>query len=97
MTVELGHDVSLKEPMLFDDQPTGGGVFRSTAEGTYSSTTARLKKNKTTHPPTRDSFRGGKLCKTDLQSEFISNLCLIVVDETMTPGLFATSDVFLCL
>lgn len=55
------------------------------------------KKTKTTHPPTRDSFRGGKLCKTDLQSEFISNLCLIVVDETMTPGLFATSDVFLCL
>lgn len=41
--------------MLFDDQPTGGGVFRSTVEGTYSSTTTRLKKK------IPDSFRGGKL------------------------------------
>lgn len=78
--------------MLFDDQPTGGSVFRSTVEGTYPSTTARLKTKTKPH----DSFRGGKT-RTDSQSEFISNLCLIVVDETMTPGLFATSDVFLCL
>lgn len=32
ITAELGHRVSLKESMLFDDQPTGGGVLRSTVQ-----------------------------------------------------------------
>lgn len=74
--------------MLFDDQPTRGGAFRS--RRSISSTVNQGCIKILIHHFEVENC-------TDLQSLFISDLCLIVVVEIITLDLSVPFDAFLFL